>query len=148
VDGQAELEILKKTQKSEMTLLERERDFSVSELNREIYVARRIYEPVAAKYERYRSLELAKVQAEPDVKIGALAVAPGLPIGQRSASLNTFIALVVGFMLSVMLAFVLEYAQSISLTDSSERERKVLRTQSLGFETDSPSATRRKLAGS
>ena len=67
---------------------------------------------------------LAKVQEEPDVKIGALAVAPGRPAARRT-SLNTLIALVVGFTLSVLLAFLLEYVQSISVTASSKREIEV-----------------------
>jgi len=144
VDGQAELEILKKTQNSEMTLLEGERDFAVNELNREIYVAQRTYEPVVAKH---RSIELAKVQEEPDVKIGALAVAPGLPIGRKGTSLNTLMALLVGFMMSVMLVFVLEYAQSISLFESSEGRVQASPSGTPGLELESPSATHRKLAG-
>ncbi len=146
VDGQAELDILKKTQKSEMTLLERERDFSVNELKREIYVARRIYEPVAAKYEIYGSVELTEVQEEPDVKIAALAVAPGRPMARRT-SLNTLMALLAGLMLSVMLAFVLEYAQSISLTDFSERAIAVPSSQNPELKLDSSSTTHHKLAG-
>ena len=66
----------------------------------------------------------------------------------RRTSLNSLIALVVGFMMSVMLAFVLEYAQSISLTESSGRDVQVSPSRSPGLELDSPSATRRKLAGS
>ena len=142
-ERQAELEILQKTYASEMSRLRRERDFQENELTREVNAARRAYEPVA---ENYRNVELAKVQQQPYVKIGALAVAPGRPLARRTG-LNTLIALVVGFMLSVMLAFVFEYAQSMSLTDSSEREIKVSSSRSPEYELDSPSTTHRKLAG-
>jgi len=55
---------------------------------------------------------------------------------------------VVGLMLSVMLAFVLEYAQTISLTDPLEREIDIPPSRSPEYELDSPSTTtHRKLAG-
>ena len=65
----------------------------------------------------------------------------------RNTILNTLMALVVGFMLSVMLAFVLEYAQSVSVAESSERELEASPSGTPGFELDSPTATHRKLAG-
>ncbi len=52
-----------------------------------------------------------------------------------------------GLMLSVMLAFVLEYAQTMSLTDSPEREIEISPSRSPEYELDSPSTTHRKLAG-
>ena len=57
-------------------------------------------------------------------------------------------ALVVGFMLSVMLAFVLEYTQSILLVESSDRKIEASLSGTPGFESGSPSASRRQLAGS
>jgi len=101
--GQAQLEILRKEYNGEIALLEREKDFNVDGLTREKDAARVTYESLAEKYE---SARLAKVEEEPDVKIGALAVAPGRPMARRTR-LITLIALVAGFMLSVMLAFVL-----------------------------------------
>ena len=144
LNRQAESEILKKTYNNEMTLQKRERDFEVNGLTREKNAALATYGTLAKKYE---SAQLAEVEEEPDVKIGALAVAPERPMARRTR-LNTLIALVVGFMLTVMLAFVLEYAQSISLTDSPEREIEVSPSQTPGLALDSPSATRPKLAGS
>jgi len=142
-DSQAELEILHKTHESEMTRLEREKAFQVTELFREVDAARRAYEPVA---ERYRSIELTSVQQGPDVKIAAVAVAPGRPAARRT-SLNTLIALMVGFMLFVQLAFVLEYAQSISLTESPQREIDISPSPTPGLELDSPSPRHANLAG-
>jgi len=133
-DRQVRLANLQKTDESEMTRLRRESDFQVNELTREVDAARRGYESVA---EKYRNVELAKVQEEPDVKIGALAVAPGRPAARRT-SLNTLIALVVGFTLSVLLAFLLEYVQSISVTASSKREIEVPSSRSPGFGLDPP----------
>ena len=144
VDRQAELEILQKTHHGEMTRLNRGKDFQINESNREVAAARKAYEPVA---ERYKSVELAKAQLEEsDVKIRALAVAPGRPIGRRT-SLNTLVALVVGFLLFVLLAFVLEYAQSISLTESPQREIDISPSPTPGLELDSPSPRQANLAG-
>jgi len=144
VERQAQLGNLERGRDSETILVERERDFYVDGLTREKDAAQVTYETLA---EQYESARLAKVEEEPDVKIGALAVAPERPMARRTR-LNTLIALVVGFMLSVMLAFVFEYAQSISLTDSSHREIKVPLSRSPEIELDSPSTTtHRKLAG-
>ncbi len=144
VDRQTELAILTKAHESEVTRLKREKDLQINELNREVATARKAYEPVA---EKYKSVELAKAQQEEsDVKIRALAVAPGRPIGRRT-SLDTLVALVVGLMLSVLLAFVLEYAQSISLAESSQREIDLSPSPTPGLELDSPSLPRAKLAG-
>ncbi len=68
-----------------ITLVERERDFYVDGLTRERDAAQATYETLAEKYE---SARLAKVEEEPDVKIGALAVAPQRPIRPRTM-LNT-----------------------------------------------------------
>lgn len=144
VDRKTELAVLTKAHESEVTRLKREKDFQINESNREVAAARRAYEPVA---EKYKSVELAKVQLEEsDVKIRALAVAPGRPIGRRT-SLNTPVALVVGFMLSVLLAFVLEYAQSISLTESPQAEIDISPSPTPGLELDSPSPRQANLAG-
>ena len=144
VDRQTELAVFTKAHESEVTRLKREKDFQINESNREVAAARKAYEPVA---EKYKSVELAKAQLEEsDVRSRALAVAPGRPIGRRT-SFNTLVALVVGFMLSVLLAFLLEYAQSILLSESPQREIDISPSPMPGLELDSPSAIRANLAG-
>ena len=142
-ERQSQLEMVKKTSNNEMTLLEREKDFNVDGLTREKNAAQVTYETLAKQYE---SARLAKMEEEPDVKIGALAIVPERPMARRTG-LNTLLALVVGLMLSVLLAFVLEYAQSISLTQPPQREIDISPSLTPGLELDSPSAVHPKLAG-
>lgn len=103
-----ELEKLKREKETALALLRRERDFRVSELKREVESLRGTYSTLAQKYEVAR---LAKAEEDPDVKVWGYAVAPKSPIRTRTM-LNTAVALVTGLMLSVMLAFLLEYLQS------------------------------------
>lgn len=103
-----ELEKLKREKETALALLRRERDFRVSELKREVESLRGTYSTLAQKYEVAR---LAKAEEDPDVKVWGYAVAPERPVRPRTM-LNTEIALVAGLMLSVMLAFLLEYLQS------------------------------------
>jgi len=88
VDRQTELAVFTKAHESEVTRLKREKDFQINESSREVAAARKAYEPVA---EKYKSVELAKAQLEEsDVRIRALAVAPGRPIGRRTSLRSYF----------------------------------------------------------
>jgi capsular polysaccharide biosynthesis protein len=132
-------EVLDKARASERYLLGHERDLRVTELTRGIAGMSSFFQPIA---EKNREVQLDRSDEEPFVKIGVLAVESRRLMARRT-TWDSLIALAVGFILSVMLAFAFEYAQSIKVNDFPERQIKVSRSRSLGLESDSPTATRR-----
>ena len=82
-------------------------------LSREVEGSKKTF---ATLSEQWESARLAQAEVDQDVKIGSLAVAPELPVSPRPL-LNTAIAVVVGFMLAIMLAFILEFVQRGSFSD-------------------------------
>jgi len=111
---EAELQRLLRSRNTQLAQLKRERDYKVAELTREVDSSQQTFEMLSKAYENAR---LAQTEADQDIKIGAYAVPPEKPVSPRPL-LNTAIALVVGLMLSTMLAFVVEYVQT-SLTSES-----------------------------
>jgi uncharacterized protein involved in exopolysaccharide biosynthesis len=99
---------------TQMTLLERERDYQVAGLTREVESSHQTFELLSQAYENAR---LAQTESEQDIRIGALAVVPRRPVSPRPL-LNTAIAFVVGLMLSTMAAFVVEYVTTSASADS------------------------------
>jgi capsular polysaccharide biosynthesis protein len=128
LEGEAQLEIMKREFEINVARLEREKGLLIDQLEREILSVRVTYQNLAGRYE---TAKLAKADVESDVKVGALAVKPNLPMA-KNTRFNVLTGLGVGFILSVMLAFVLEYVQLISLTVSAERKLEGSPSRSLG----------------
>ena len=110
---QFDLQKMNRDRQTELALLKRERDFTVVSLSREVEGSKKTF---ATLSEQWESARLAQAEVDQDVKIGSLAVAPELPVSPRPL-LNTAIAVVVGFMLAIMLAFILEFVQRGSFSD-------------------------------
>jgi capsular polysaccharide biosynthesis protein len=123
-----ELEILKSGFETEVTRLARERDLVVDQLTREIDSVQITYQAMAEKFE---TAKLAKADEEPYLRIGAWAVKPTRPMTKHTSS-NVLAGLGVGFILSAILAFVLEYVQLNWLTISAERKLESSPSRSLG----------------
>ncbi|MFQ5740467.1 MAG: GumC family protein [Acidobacteriota bacterium] len=135
--------IEEKRKKNAIAEFERERDTEVQKSTRETEDVKSVYEVLAPKYEMAR---LAESEEESDVKIGALAVVPERPIGPR-VLFNTAAALAVGFMLSLMWAFVAEYTQSFPAIDSQSTGTGLPPTRGLGLESEQVPESRRELRG-
>ncbi len=119
LDKQLELERLTRGKSTELALLTRERDFKVEQLRREVENSQTSFKNLAEKWE---VAKLAQVEEEQDVKIGARAVAPRHAVSPRPL-LNAAIGLVVGLMLSTVLAFVAEFVGTGSLSEPRPDER-------------------------
>lgn len=111
------LGLMKKNKENRTAAYEREKNFEVGKAKRKTANVKSTYTVLASKHE---SAQLARAEEDPDIKIGALAIAPQLPIGPRRM-LNSAIALVVGLMLSVILACLLEYLKSIQRVESLQQ---------------------------
>jgi uncharacterized protein involved in exopolysaccharide biosynthesis len=109
-DRDRELTILQRTYEEQVGQTRRDRDFEVEALTREAEVARTAYTSLAAKHQ---SAQLAKMEDESPVRLGALAVTPRQPAPART-DLRVATALVVGLILSILLAFLIEHLQSAS----------------------------------
>ena len=107
-DRDRELTILQRTYEEESGQTRRDRDFEVEALTREAEVARTAYTSLAAKHQ---NAQLAKMEDESPVRLGALAVTPRKPTPTGTA-LKVATALVVGLILSILLAFLIEHLQS------------------------------------
>ncbi len=116
---QMELTRLTRNRDTELTLLKREQAFKVGQLQREVDNSQTAFKTLAEKWE---VAKLAQAEQAQDVKIGARAVAPRRAVSPRPL-LNAAIGLVVGLMLSVVLAFVAEFVQTGSLSEQTPDER-------------------------
>jgi polysaccharide biosynthesis transport protein len=101
----AELQRLTRERDTQLTLLNREREFQVADRSREVETSREAFKGLAEKWEEAR---LAGAEQDEDIKIGALAVEPRNPVSPRPL-LYTAVAFAVGLMLSLMLAFLVEF---------------------------------------
>ncbi len=116
----AEFRRLERERDIQLTLREREREFQVEELGREVSTSRETFSNLAGKWEEAR---LAQAEQDEDIKIGALAVEPRNPVSPRPL-LYTAVAFAAGLMLSLMLAFLVEFVGTGALGDErSERGR-------------------------
>jgi uncharacterized protein involved in exopolysaccharide biosynthesis len=114
----AELQRLTRERDTQLALLKREREYQVTDLGREVTTSRDSFKTLAEKWEEAR---LAQAEQDEDIKIGALAVEPGDPVSPRPM-LYVAAALALGLMLSVVLAFVVEFIGSGALSEErSER---------------------------
>lgn len=119
-----ELERLSRQRDTELALLEREKNFHVGQLRREVETSQTAFKTLAEKWE---VAKLAQVEQDQDVKIGARAVAPERAVSPRPL-MNAAIAFVVGLMLTTVLAFVIEFVATGSLSegDATRRSRSSL----------------------
>ncbi len=116
---QMELTRLTRNRDTELTLLKREQAFKSGQLQREVENSQTSFKTLAEKWE---VAKLAQAEEDQDVKVGARAVAPRRAVSPRPL-LNAAIALVVGLMLSIVLAFVVEFVQTGSLNEQASKER-------------------------
>ena len=95
---------------AELASLKREHDLRTGELKRDVASFQRTFKTLSEKHE---SARLAKAEESSDIEIGMSAAAADRPVGPRPV-LNISIAMTVGLMLFVGLAFVIEFARSFS----------------------------------
>ncbi len=95
---------------TELASLRRERDFRTGELKRDVVNLKRTFNTLSEKYE---SARLAKAEESSDIQLGMSAIANGKPVRPRTV-LNTAIALAIGLVLCIGLAFIIEFARSFS----------------------------------
>jgi len=112
-DREQELRSLKKRHEVEIAQLQRQRDEEVEALTRDAETARAAYATVA---ETNESSRLASLEEESEVRIWAPAIAPHRPLPSRMM-LNVVTALVVGLILSILLAFLIEQVQPARVED-------------------------------
>ncbi len=103
-DRVAQRAILEKTRDAESGRLQRGRDLEAERLTREIADLQGVYAAVAP---RYQAAQLAQLQTEPDVKIATPAIAPQRAT-RPSIALNVITGLVVGLILSALLALLVQ----------------------------------------
>ena len=102
-----QLVALRKAHEQEMGQLQRSRNLEVEALGREALTTKTAYSALAAKHQ---SAQLARMEEESHVRIGASAIAPQWPSRPRTA-LNVATALVVGLILSMLFALLVEHVQ-------------------------------------
>ncbi|GAB4125839.1 MAG: hypothetical protein Kow001_21890 [Acidobacteriota bacterium] len=125
-DRETQLKILDAQRKTEYSQLERRRDVELAEaerlrqleteeIYRELQTSRASHQTLAQKFEAAR---LAKAEEDQDIHIGALAVAPRFPVSPRPL-LYAAVAIVLGGMFSIVLAFSLEFLAAGRLADTA-----------------------------
>lgn len=117
-DRKSRLAVLERTRDYEIAELKRQREFEMTQLTRERDSTKSTYTTLAAKYE---AAQLARAEENQDVRIGAFAVPPASPVKPQPL-LNTAVAFAVGLMMSLMLAFVVEFIESVDLTGTGEKQ--------------------------
>ncbi len=124
---ETELKVLEAARKAEHAELERRRDVELAEaerlrqieteeIYRELQTSRASHQALAQKFEAAR---LAKAEEGQDIHIGAFAVPPKYPVSPRPL-LYAAVALVLGGMVSVVVAFSLEFLSTGRLGESAE----------------------------
>jgi capsular polysaccharide biosynthesis protein len=120
LEKQFELDKMTREKETALTLLGRERDYHLTSLRREVESTRETFKTLSGKWE---SARMTQAEQDQDIKIGSLAAAPNGPVSPRPL-INTAIALVVGFMLSIMLAFLIEFIQSGTFSDDRAKSSR------------------------
>jgi len=106
-DREAQKRILEKSRDEETARIQRERDFEVGQLESEVEDLQGVYAAVAPKYQE---AQLAQFRNVPAVRIAAPAIAPQRAT-RPSTLLNAFTASVIGLILSILVALLVEYVR-------------------------------------
>ena len=108
-DKEAQLTILQQTRDSEVAGRQRAKKIAEGRLDRQIGSLTKAFQLLS---EKTGSAQLAKAEQEPDVRLGALAVAPETPINPRPLR-NTVLGGLIGMALSILTVFSMELGQLV-----------------------------------
>lgn len=140
----AQLALLQQTRDNEVGKVTREKTIELARISRETESLRNTFELLAQKHS---SAQLSKAEEEPDVKIGAPAVAPQQPVSPRPF-VYAALALIATFVLSVSVVVTGEFVRSLlEPKEAFAADGPVSQPPRLAFGSERSAGRQRKMAG-